>query len=354
MESLNADKIRAQVEFDRLMVAARAQKMRGDLLEAEKALLKALAIRFDDLNARELAADILFERGDFEKAAKHYKSLYSTERPRPSAEAGYARCVLKIAEIAQKREELLNPMNAQTAAFVPERRTPVVAAILSMIPGLGHVYCGQFTKAILIFSSWLFFLILIYIFYPWSLNAPANVKLSAGQPYVKFAFIALFIHAYAFVDAIMAAEKTRRKPAGTPLAWTPVFPAHISTTDAGGRTTTWTSGAPAPSSFVPSGPVPDDVATGLNWGAFVLAPFWSAAHNVWIGLLSVVPGAGLPMAFILLFKGNEWGWQSRRFHSISHFRAVQAAWFTWGVIVGVLWLVSMIIWGLVILLSPAV
>jgi tetratricopeptide (TPR) repeat protein len=212
MASLNAEQIREQVEFDRLMVAARAQKMRGDLVEAEKALLKALAMRFDDLNARELAADILYDRGEFEKAAKHYKSLYSPERPRPSAESGFARCVLKMAEIAQQREALLNPMDSPIS-FVPERRTPIVAAMLSIAPGLGQVYCGQFIKGLLLFAAWLFFLLLVYASQPRSVGSAANTRLVFGTAGIMFICLAVFVHAYAIVDAVMTAEKTVRRVA---------------------------------------------------------------------------------------------------------------------------------------------
>jgi tetratricopeptide (TPR) repeat protein len=186
--------------------------MRGDLVEAEKALLKALSMRFDDIGARELAADILYDRGEFEKAAKHYKSLYTTQRPRPSAESGYARCVLKVAEIAQQREALLHPMDAPTA-LVPERRTPIVAAMLSSAPGLGQVYCGQFIKGVLLFTGWLFFLLLIYISQPRNIGSLANARPVFSQAGIAFICIAIFIHAYALVDAVMTAEKTVKRTA---------------------------------------------------------------------------------------------------------------------------------------------
>ncbi|MGI6294809.1 MAG: RING finger protein [Armatimonadota bacterium] len=77
--------------------------------------------------------------------------------------------------------------------------------------------------------------------------------------------------------------------------------------------------------------LPPEIAGRLNWGAFLLTLFWSIANNVWIGLLVLVPYVGWVIPFVLLFKGNEWAWQNRRFESLQHFNEVQNAWMKWGV-----------------------
>lgn len=74
---------------------------------------------------------------------------------------------------------------------------------------------------------------------------------------------------------------------------------------------------------------------GLNWGAFLLAPWWGIAHNVWIALLALLPGASLVVEVALLIKGNEWGWQNRQFADVGQFYAVQRAWLIAGIIVAV-------------------
>lgn len=71
---------------------------------------------------------------------------------------------------------------------------------------------------------------------------------------------------------------------------------------------------------------------GLNWGAFLMPFLWSIAHNVWIGLLCLIPYAGVIMQFVLLFKGNEWGWQKRQFESVDEFKKVQRIWLIWGLV----------------------
>ena len=82
---------------------------------------------------------------------------------------------------------------------------------------------------------------------------------------------------------------------------------------------------------------------GWNWGAFLLNWIWSICNNVWIGLLSLIPYAGIIMVIILGVKGNEWAWQYKRWDSIEHFKRTQKTWRDWGVgllITGIcLWLI---------------
>ena len=90
--------------------------------------------------------------------------------------------------------------------------------------------------------------------------------------------------------------------------------------------------------------VPDEVK-GWNWGAFFLNWIWSIGNKVWIGLLSLVPYAGLIMAIILGVKGSEWAWQNRRFESIEQFKAVQRKWAYWGLAIVIVSFVIGVILG---------
>lgn len=91
----------------------------------------------------------------------------------------------------------------------------------------------------------------------------------------------------------------------------------------------------------PNGPFPTELQ-GWNWSAFLLSWIWAIGHNVWLGLLALVPYIGVIMVFILGFKGNEWAWQHRKFESVEQFKAVELAWTKAGVIVFVISLVVMI------------
>jgi len=75
--------------------------------------------------------------------------------------------------------------------------------------------------------------------------------------------------------------------------------------------------------------VPDEIK-GWNGGAFLLTWIWAIAHNVWIGLLALIPILTFIMAIVLLVKGSEWAWQNRRFESVEQFWRVQTIWAYWG------------------------
>lgn len=97
----------------------------------------------------------------------------------------------------------------------------------------------------------------------------------------------------------------------------------------------------------PTAIVPEEIK-GWNWGAFLLNWIWAIGHQTWIGLLALIPYAGLIMAIILGIKGNEWAWQNRKFDSVEQFREVEKKWTFWGVVV---WVVSIVIWLIVVILS---
>lgn len=91
---------------------------------------------------------------------------------------------------------------------------------------------------------------------------------------------------------------------------------------------------------------------GVNVGAFFLNWIWAIAHNTWIGLLCLVPCVGIVMQFVLLFKGNEYAWQNRRWDSIEQFQEVQRKWMLWGVGLTLLGCVFYGIAGVAGLLAP--
>lgn len=84
---------------------------------------------------------------------------------------------------------------------------------------------------------------------------------------------------------------------------------------------------PQPYSQFNDSPPPE----GLNWGAFLLPFFWSIAHSAWVWV-AMSFFFHLIASIVLLIKGNEIAYQSRKFASEIEFRAVQKAWTMWGLI----------------------
>lgn len=76
--------------------------------------------------------------------------------------------------------------------------------------------------------------------------------------------------------------------------------------------------------------IPDGIK-GWSWGAFLLNWIWAIGNRTWVGLLALVPLAGVIMAFILGLKGREWAWRNKHWENVEHFNQVQKKWSVWGV-----------------------
>jgi hypothetical protein len=98
--------------------------------------------------------------------------------------------------------------------------------------------------------------------------------------------------------------------------------------------------------------IPAEIAGGWNWGAFYFQWIWGLNHRTYItlitlglavlsgGISAAMGGRNNPVGALLGLanfgcaiwfgiKGNEWGWQNRRFESVEHFRTVQRTWGWW-------------------------
>lgn len=92
---------------------------------------------------------------------------------------------------------------------------------------------------------------------------------------------------------------------------------------------------------------------GLNWGACLLNVIWGGAMKIpgrtlvmW-AVIMLLPVVGVIFPFYLLFKGNEWAWQHRRWASFDEFCAAQKKWTTigWVVVAGIVVLVvGLVVW----------
>jgi hypothetical protein len=80
------------------------------------------------------------------------------------------------------------------------------------------------------------------------------------------------------------------------------------------------------------GAEPPAAVRKLNWGAFLLTWIWGAFNNVWISLLVFVPLVNIVMPFILLFEGNKWAWQYKRWESVESFHRAQRNWAIGGLV----------------------
>jgi len=205
------DELRKQAEFESTIRLAHISRKRGDYGQASKLVVQALSLNPDDLEARELAADIFYARGELEKAADIYKAIIEADPSRTTAEEKFAKATLDIAE-GKRQQDLIKYMLEHPEVKVPAAKNPVVSAMFSGIPGLGHVYCCQTIKGIVLFVSttlcWLFFFALRpdVSFYPPEQRITMFTR-NIDPAAVLFLCLAVALHLYTLVNAAMAAEK---------------------------------------------------------------------------------------------------------------------------------------------------
>jgi len=197
-----------KAEFDRLMTAATVYRRRGDYAHATISVKQALALFPDSIDAREFAADMLYAHGDVKRASEHYKAILEAEPGRASAEAKYAKAILELAEADRQRElvkEMLeNP--AKRPAIPP--RNPTVAALLSIAPGFGHIYCGQYLMGVGLFAGWVLAWLLFFATLDSSAGVSVVKKLTA--PAAAFGCLAAAVHIYSIIGSAREAEKSKR------------------------------------------------------------------------------------------------------------------------------------------------
>ncbi len=75
----------------------------------------------------------------------------------------------------------------------------------------------------------------------------------------------------------------------------------------------------------------------LNWGAFLLTPFWALFHRMWlIGILSLIPVLSIVISVISLFNGSQWAWDKKEWESELAFEEDRSKWNLAGIIVLIL------------------
>ncbi|MCE5198850.1 MAG: tetratricopeptide repeat protein [Armatimonadota bacterium] len=205
MTPQDLDAAKKQAEFERLMTAAHVHRRRGDYGAAETAVSQALELCPADLDAQEFAADMLFARGELEVASDAYKRMFESDSSRISAEKKYAQTIIQISE-GRRQQDLLRQMIENPGKYSAPKRSALIAFLISIAPGFGQIYCGQFNKGIVLFTTTMIAWFLFAVSTPDVSGLDASHRLSVflqslSPLSVILACIATFIHIYAMVDA---------------------------------------------------------------------------------------------------------------------------------------------------------
>jgi hypothetical protein len=97
-------------------------------------------------------------------------------------------------------------------------------------------------------------------------------------------------------------------------------------------------GADAPAAYT------EQVAPkGWSWAAFLWGWVWAIGNSTWIGLLCLVPYAGIIMNIVLGVKGKEWAWKNGNWRSVDHFNEVQRKWVkAWFIVMAVMIVITVL------------
>lgn len=196
-------------ELGRLTAAANLQRMRGQWTDAEDTCRKALGIVPNDVTMREMLGDILHELGKLDDALNEYKRAMQTSPGRVTLETKHAKLILEIGERARARA-IAQDMIANPKKYAVRVKSPLWALCSAVaVPGLGQLYNGEITKAIIVFAPFALFLASFALF-PSHQHDPGTLSgvLGGVDPIVQWlGTLAGITYVYGLIDATVRAEK---------------------------------------------------------------------------------------------------------------------------------------------------
>ena len=140
-------------KFNEALQRAKACFVNKDYKSTSGFLSEALKLNPKDLDARELAADILLLNGKVSEAGKEYKAIYDEDNTRGNCEEKYAKCVLQVFNTEQK----LKDMEAIMHGEVPKnsKKDGYSIFLSCLIPGLGRIINEDFWIGAIVFIIYL-------------------------------------------------------------------------------------------------------------------------------------------------------------------------------------------------------
>ncbi|MHB0999956.1 MAG: DUF5683 domain-containing protein [Armatimonadota bacterium] len=199
-----------QQDLDRLLALANVQRLRSQFVDAEDTCRKALEIAPEDVQIREMLADILQERGMIDDALKEYKAAMELAPGKASLETKYAKLIIEIAERERDRAIAQDMINNPRKYTTRKRNAGLAMLCSAIVPGLGQFYNGEMIKAGVIFGVFLLF-VGIWASLQTGYNNIGSMQdlISTTSPIVLIlGFIAGFVYIYGIFDAAIMAGKS--------------------------------------------------------------------------------------------------------------------------------------------------
>lgn len=143
-EQLRQEKVGATV------MGARRALRRGEKDTAKRELQKALKLDVNDCGALELLGEFYMAEGEQEKAIEVMEKGHKLYPNHTEFEKNIALCVLDLEEMKQGNAR--QGMAADDTQLL--ERKPIIAVLLSVVPGAGQWYNGDIVAGGMIFGIW--------------------------------------------------------------------------------------------------------------------------------------------------------------------------------------------------------
>lgn len=151
---ISQEKFKQKNKFNEYMNMSRASYIKKDYESARNHIAEALKIFPSDLDARELAADILWALGKTSLASSEYKAIYDKDNTRIIAEKKYAKTVLALYDKKLKEQSIDNLLSGKKKEN--KQHMSVSNYITALIlPGLPQILSGETIKGIIILTIYI-------------------------------------------------------------------------------------------------------------------------------------------------------------------------------------------------------
>lgn len=149
-------------KIERLTTAARVYRKRGDLESAVTSCQELLTLDPDNLDAREVMADVLAEDGKHDEAMAQYRRIFEADSSRTDVERKMAQMALRAGELRrreQRRQELIEDPTRRDRRSDVRLSTAWLCALIC--PGMGQLYLREYAKGAIILGGSLVLIALI-------------------------------------------------------------------------------------------------------------------------------------------------------------------------------------------------
>jgi len=197
------EEYKKKLKFNENLTRAKACFINKDYVSSSEFLQKALEINPKDLEARELAADILCLNGKMKEAGREYKAIYDADNTRVQAEEKFAKTVLSIYNSEEKVRQMEKMLHGESVS--DEKKNVYTIFLGAIIPGLGRIMYEHYMYGIIIFMGYLVFMGMSINQLDLSRDGVLSLFTSASS------IIANIIWVYSFIDTISLYNKNKGK-----------------------------------------------------------------------------------------------------------------------------------------------